>query len=77
MVDPSKNIQLTATLREQKGVLRPSKSRSERREEMTLALEYIKILVSLVGIAGLIFAGLQWQNSTRATLHEVYRNMAV
>jgi hypothetical protein len=38
-------------------------SRAERREEIRLKLEYVKLALSIVGIGTLIFAALQWMDA--------------
>jgi hypothetical protein len=40
--------------------------RSERREEIELYLEYVKVATSFAVVGTLIFAGLQWQTANRA-----------
>jgi hypothetical protein len=51
--------------------------RGERREEIKLILEYAKLVLSLIGIVTLVFAGLQWRDSNRAASLAGYQNMAV
>jgi hypothetical protein len=51
--------------------------RSERREEIKLILEYLKIFVSIVGIGSLYFALLQWNAATKAANIAVYQRMTV
>ena len=48
-------------------------TRSERREEIRLMLEYLKVLFSLGVIATVIFAGLQWRvaNETAAFANQI------
>ncbi len=50
--------------------------RNERREEIKLRLEYVKLAISLAGMATLIFAGLQWIGSNRIATQAVYQQMA-
>jgi hypothetical protein len=38
---------------------------SERREQIKLLLEYVKVAVSLIGVAGLFFVAMQWRTSNR------------
>jgi hypothetical protein len=49
--------------------------RAERREEIKLLIEYIKIILSLLGIGSLIFTGLQWRDSNKAADQAVYQRM--
>jgi hypothetical protein len=49
--------------------------RSERREEIKLVLEYLKLVISAVGIATLYFALLQWEAGTKAANIAVYQRM--
>lgn len=50
--------------------------RNERREDIKLRLEYVKLAMSLAGMATLIFAGLQWMSSNRIATQAVYQQMA-
>lgn len=45
-----------------------TQNRSERREEIKLRLEYLKLTISFFGVLGIVFAGLQWKAGTRAAL---------
>jgi hypothetical protein len=38
---------------------------SEHREQLKLKLEYVKVAISLIGVAGLFFVALQWRTSNR------------
>jgi hypothetical protein len=49
--------------------------RSERREEIKLKLEYLKIALSLAGIASILFAGLQWMSANHVATEAVYQRM--
>ena len=49
--------------------------RSERREELKLVIEYVKLFISVAGIISLIFVGLQWQNSNRLAQSDVAQKM--
>ncbi|MDR7375474.1 hypothetical protein J2X19_000132 [Rhodoferax ferrireducens] len=50
--------------------------RSERREEIKLRLEYAKLIVSLVGVVAIAFAGLQWKLSNRNATEAAYEHIA-
>jgi hypothetical protein len=47
-------------------------SRAERREEIKLMLEYAKVVFSVVGVATIIFAGLQWKAANNVADTTVY-----
>ena len=49
--------------------------RSERREEIKLLLEYAKILTSVIGVAAVIFVGLEWRNAARNAQSETAQKM--
>ncbi|UPK06064.1 hypothetical protein [Bradyrhizobium sp. 170] len=49
--------------------------RSERREEIKLILEYLKILFSVVGLVTVYFALLQWNAATKSANIAVYQRM--
>jgi hypothetical protein len=52
------------------------KIRADRREEIKLRLEYIKLVVSAFGAASILFAALQWTASNQAADHAVYQRMS-
>jgi hypothetical protein len=56
--------------------------RSERREEIKLLLEYVKVAISLAAIGSVIFAGLQWRianenakNANQVALVALYKQI--
>ncbi|QIO33816.1 hypothetical protein [Bradyrhizobium sp. 1(2017)] len=49
--------------------------RSERREEIKLVLEYLKLVISVGGIVTLYFALRQWEAATNAANIAVYQRM--
>lgn len=51
-------------------------NRGERREEIKLILEYVKVVFSLVGVATIIFAGLQWRAANHVADQATYQRMA-
>jgi hypothetical protein len=51
-------------------------NRAERREEIKLILEYVKLAISLAVLGAILFALLEWQQSNRASLHSNYLQVA-
>jgi hypothetical protein len=51
-------------------------NRAERREEIKLILEYVKISVSLGLLGAILFAGLEWQRANRASLQSNFLAVA-
>ena len=49
--------------------------RAERREEIKLRLEYLKVAISLGVIGTLLFAGLQWRMANQAALQTNYQRI--
>jgi len=49
--------------------------RAERREEIKLRLEYLKLAISLGVIGTLLFAGLQWRMGNQAALQTDYQRI--
>jgi hypothetical protein len=49
--------------------------RAERREEIKLRLEYLKVVISLGVIGTLLFAGLQWRMANQAALQTNYQRI--
>ena len=58
------------TLKSERGPAMAEKTngRAERREEIKLRLEYLKVVISLGVIGTLLFAGLQWRMANQAAL---------
>jgi hypothetical protein len=50
--------------------------RADRREEIKLRLEYLKVVISLGVIGTLLFAGLQWRTANQAALQTNYQRIA-
>lgn len=50
--------------------------RAERREEIRLVLEYVKLAISVLGIGTLLFAGLQWMAANKVANETVYQRIA-
>jgi hypothetical protein len=53
-----------------------SDGRAERREEIKLRLEYLKVAISLAVIGTLLFAGLQWRTANQVALQTNYQRIA-
>jgi hypothetical protein len=49
--------------------------RSERREEIKLILEYVKIAVSVLGISAVVFAALQWRVTNVVAKETIYERI--
>jgi hypothetical protein len=50
--------------------------RSERREEIRLFLEYVKMAFSILGIVTIVFAALQWRASNKTADESNYQQIA-
>jgi hypothetical protein len=49
--------------------------RTERREEIRIKLEYVKMLLSFIGFSGIILASLQWMIGNQVASHNIYQSM--
>jgi hypothetical protein len=60
---------------EGKAMIHKTKNRAEHREEIKLALEYAKVVISLAGVFTIFFAGLQWRAANEAADETVAQRM--
>lgn len=51
-------------------------TQAERREEIKLRLEYVKVVVSFVTIGSILFAALQWKDSNNLANNTIYQRMS-
>ena len=58
------------------GLKEKQSERGDRREEIKLFLEYIKLVLSALTIGTVIFAALQWRSSNFAAAESVYERLA-
>lgn len=49
--------------------------RSERREEIKLKLEYVKLAISIAGAILIVLAVLQWRAANTSALQAVYQRI--
>jgi hypothetical protein len=49
--------------------------RSERREEIKLILEYVKIAVSVLGISAVVLAAVQWRMTNVVAKETIYERI--